>query len=279
MDIYLLISIIIIVFALLFNRHKLRSVKQLQQSGLENVSLVKQLISLVQQHRGISSAWLNGDQGKRTMLDEQEREISAVCLKIKQTELPKYSVTRWEAFTDHWSRLLRTNEDKNIDNNFKQHTQMIANLLYLLEDEADRCQLTGDALPDLPKIGYVWRELIQTAEIVGQSRAIGTGVATSKVCSSVDKIRLSFLEQHISDTSNKILGQLPTTASGNSAHQGLVKNAKLKMEHLIETIETELIQPTNITIDQNDYFDLATDTISSLNSIFDQQVEQTRSIL
>ena len=153
---------------------------------------------------------------------------------------------------------------------------MIANLLYLLEDEAERAQLNATSLPELPNIGFVWRELISTAESVGQSRAIGTGVATAKSCTSVDKIRLSFLEKHINSTSKDILKKLSSLEQFSSQHSMLISSAQTKMQQLIDTIENELIQASKISIDQNNYFNLASDTIKSLDNIFDSQVEQVR---
>eukprot|EP00487_Bulimina_marginata_P001267 TRINITY_DN1270_c1_g1_i1.p1 TRINITY_DN1270_c1_g1~~TRINITY_DN1270_c1_g1_i1.p1 ORF type:complete len:106 (+),score=46.77 TRINITY_DN1270_c1_g1_i1:97-414(+) len=85
---------------------------------------------------------------------------------------------------------------------------MIANLLYVLEDEAESSHLSSLSLPTMPNVGFVWRELVASTEAIGQTRAIGVGVATIGNCNSVDKIRLSFLEQNIIKTSKDTLSKL-----------------------------------------------------------------------
>lgn len=275
MEIYIVMLVIVLCSAILGRILHARSVGNSQAAGLANIVKIKRLISLVQQHRGMSSAWLNGDLSKRSNLQNIEQQITKLCTEINKTNIGKLN-PRWIGFLDHWSRLNRKVEDRDIGNNFKQHTQMIENLLYLLEDEAERAQLNSTSLPELPNIGYVWRELVLTAESVGQSRAIGTGVATAKQCTSVDKIRLSFLEKHIKLTSHEILTKLSNLEQYSTQHGKLLKAAQSKMQQLIETIESELIQASPITMDQNSYFDLASDTIQSLDNIFDSQIDQVK---
>lgn len=278
MEIYVVTIIIILCLAILIRIARSKSVNKNQTAGLANIVKIKSLVSLVQQHRGMSSAWLNGDLSKLSNLQKIEQHIAQICTDINNTDIGQFNA-RWGGFRDHWSRLNQKAGDRDIANNFKQHTKMIENLLYLLEDEAERAQLNATSLPELPNIGFVWRELVSTAESVGQSRAIGTGVATAKRCTSVDKIRLSFLEKHIKSTSHNILTKLSNLDQYSAHHSNLLKAAQAKMQELIETIENELIQASPITIDQNIYFNLASDTMQSLDNIFDSQVDQVRASL
>ena len=131
----------------------------------------------------------------------------------------------------------------------------------------------------MPNIGFVWRELVVTTEIIGQSRAIGTGVATSKKCTSVHKIRLSFLQQNMQKTINSTLPKLSSLERFTNEHKALLNVAKLKMEFLSNTIENELISTEQISINQDEYFALATDSIKALDSIFNHQIEQIQQII
>ncbi|NVK24076.1 MAG: nitrate- and nitrite sensing domain-containing protein [Gammaproteobacteria bacterium] len=278
MDIHIVTVVVLIIVAMALHFSRQSSEKKKQLSGLSIIVKIKTLMSLVQQHRGLSSAWLNGDQSKLPILKNMEQKIGLLCGEINETGIENINV-RWRGFLDHWSRLTRKSHDTDVTNNFKQHTQMISNLLYLLEDEAERAHLTPSAIPELPSIGFVWRELVSTAESVGQSRAIGTGVATAKSCSSVDKIRLSFLEKHINSTCSDMLKKLTCLEQFSGQHANLLSSAQDKMKRLINTIEHDLIQASKVSIDQNDYFNLASDTITSLDNIFNSQVEQVKMVL
>lgn len=278
MEVYITILVLNILFAVLVHHYKIKKQKDLQLKGLVNISHIKALISLIQSHRGLSSAWLHGDESKKNALLVLEQKASSEINYLKeQTEIIKNS--RWGAFADHWGRLVRLDSSRDPSNNFKQHTQLVANLLYLLEDEAEHSRLHAMALPAFESVGFVWRELVTTTESIGQSRAIGTGVATSKYCSSVDKIRLSFLQENIQKTMNETLAQLSSLPDFTTRHTQLLKIATTKIEFFTKTIEDELITANEITINQDDYFALATDSISSLDDIFSLQMEQIKRII
>jgi len=263
---------------ILINKVNRSKQRELQLDGLMKVVELKSLISLLQQHRGMSSALLNGDTSVEAKLCQLDGQISSLINNLDNTDIGQLN-SRWPSFLDHWHRLKQINDKTDSLNNFKQHTQLIANLLYLLEDEAEHSLLTSANITELPTLGYVWRELVQAAENVGQSRAIGTGVATQGSCDQVDKIRLSFLEQHISQTSSKILNQLSCTEGQSSKHQKLVSNAASKMTNLTTVISSELLSNKEVKINQSEYFNIASETISALNDIFDHQVQQVRQLI
>jgi len=278
MEFYIIIILLIVFTAILIHHYKIKRLKELQKRGVINVSHIKAIISLIQVHRGLSSALLNGDEskGKQLILIEKKVKFESKHL---QNQPVIFRSARWGAFIDHWGRLNKHNSSRDADNSFKQHTQLITNLLYLLEDEAERSYLNAAFLPKFNNVGFVWRELAVTAETIGQSRAIGMGVATSKSCSSIHKIRLSFLLQKIQQTMDETLPQLSVLERFEYKHSDLLKAATSKMEFLISTIERDLLSASKITIDQDEYFSLATDSIEALDNIFDHQIEQIKATI
>ena len=278
MEIYIIILLLIILFSVWLHHYKTKQQKTLCVQGLDNITHIKLLISAIQTHRGLSSALLNGDQSKQVMLATIEQQVKSE-VKYLEEKCTIDKNGRWGSFIDHWGRLKTNDKARDAENSFKQHTQLIANLLYLLEDEAERGHLNAGSFPKLPNIGFVWRELVVTTEIIGQSRAIGTGVATSKKCTSVHKIRLSFLQKNMQKTINSTLPKLSSLERFTNEHKALLNVAKLKMEFLSNTIENELISTEQISINQDEYFALATDSIKALDSIFNHQIEQIQQII
>ena len=273
MVICLIILTLIVLFSVAFHHYKIKKQKTLQAKGLINISYIKRLISLIQSHRGLSSALLNGDNSKKSPLQALEQQVE-VEVRFLKSQVEVQETSRWGGFIDHWGRLNKQDSHRDSENSFKQHTQLISNLLYLLEDEAERSHLNAACLLNLQAIGFVWRELVVTTETIGQSRAIGTGVATSKECSSVHKIRLSFLQQHIEVTMNETLSKLSSLEAFSKKHSELLAIAKSKMDFFSKTIENELIKASPITINQDEYFALATDSIKALDDIFEHQMQQ-----
>ena len=256
-------------------KHKKK--KQIQQQGIVYIGQIKQLITYVQQHRGLMSAWLSGDKSVHSKLAQLKQHI----LQINKTLLdsPVSKNDRLNGFNDHWQRLLHLHNKPSIANSFEQHTLMIRNLAYLLEDTAETSYLTVDHIDALPNIGFVWRELILATESIGQSRALGTGVAAQKFCSSVDKIRLNFLTETMADTTKNTLQHLSSLPHEESNHKILIINATNQMNKLMTTIANELVNAPKVSIDSLEYFKLATDTIEPMNAIFEHQIKQLDSCL
>lgn len=280
MEIYFTIIFVvcIVIFFFLLHRHQSKKHIQSKVLGIKKVSCLKKLISLTQSHRGLSSSWLSGDHTKQLALKQIVKNIQDVIQELTYKHDIK-TISRWDSFNDHWSRLRNKKTITSANDNFHQHTQIIRNLLYLLEDEAEHCNLNKSHLPELPNIGYVWRELLVTAENIGQSRALGTAVATTKTCSSVDKIRLSFLHKHIETTTNQILTKLSSLKELADEHEKLLSTARVKVAEFTRLIQRELIETKQVTIDHNEYFTLASDSMKSLDDIFNHQLKQVEQVI
>jgi len=213
---------IISVFAI--KKFKTNKVKTSQLKGINYISQLKPLISLVQQHRGLTSAWLNGDESVSSKRVTIQKDIKQII------------------------HLLNTHETSEHHNGF-------------------------------PNIGYVWRELVTLTENIGQARAIGTGVSVQKHCSSVDKIRLNFLAENMKKITTDTLDGLHYLPDEIDKHNNYIKIAKLKIEELTLVIAKDLVNTADITIKNQDYFALATTTISTFDDIFYHQVEQLKRLI
>jgi len=278
MAIYIIILLLMALCLVLLYHYKNKQQKILQTQGLANITYLKSLIGAVQTYRGLSSAWLNGDQSKKAMLLTFAQQAASDIQYLQQ-----YMVSgqdgRWDSFVDHWGRVDQPGNTNDADHAFKQHTQMIANLIYLLEDEAEHKRLNATSLKQLGHIGLVWRELIRATETIGQSRAIGVAVTTRKQCSNMDKVRLSFLQQKMQKIINDILPKIGSLESEKERHKLLLNAAISTILCLMEAIESKLIEADKITISQKQYFTLASNSIKSLDDIFKHQIEQIKQVM
>ena len=278
MEFIILIFICALVVALLLiKKNKKKNTTKSQLVGINFITQLKSLITLVQQHRGQTSAWLNGDKRVEKKLMEIKADIQLIINQLHVSSINKSE--RWIGFYDHWQRLLLLKNKTSVDNSFDQHCLLIKNLAYLIEDTADNHFLTADNCSELPNIGYTWRELVMSTENIGQSRAIGTSVSAQKKCTSVDNIRLNFLCENINKVAINTLNNLSYLPSETTQHKKLVNTAMNKVKELTETISQELTNTTKITLDNTEYFNLATKTIASFDDIFDHQVAQLSTII
>lgn len=271
----IIISIILfITITLVMRRSNKNTIKQTQLKGISYITQLKPIISLVQQHRGLTSAWLNGDDKIKPQLNLKQKEIKKIIDIINTTELE--SSERWISFKDHWDRLLTFKTKPTVSNSFEQHCSLIKNLSYLLEDTSEAYLLTTDHCTQFPNIAYTWRELVVLIENIGQARAIGTGVSVQKNCSSVDKIRLNFLAENIKKVSTETLSNLYYLPEEVKKHNVYIKTATVKVEELLSLISKELVNNQQISIEHKYYFAMASSAMNAFDEIFYHQIEQLK---
>jgi hypothetical protein len=272
MNLYQIIALLIfilVIFCIKIRLYKKNRLK-IQHQGLLNVRTLKELIYFMQQHRGMTAAYLNG---KKEMLPKMKVIRQHIQENIRENELTfAKDNERWHSFLDHWQRLSKGSTSA--DNSFDQHTLLINNILYLLEDEAEKGLLFSQFLLHFPQAGYVWREVIGATEMIGQARAIGVSVATKKNCSSTDNIRLSFLQQQISEVINTVLHQLYCLPQYLEEHNKLIKITQKQTEMLLLTIDQAFINTDKITLEQQVYFEQASLVIQSIDDVFEHQLTQ-----
>ena len=264
--------LLIIAFGGLYYSKK-KKLRALQLSGVEQVEKIKLLISLLQSHRGLSAAKCQNDSSVDQQLMALKNKIQQQSSQLNQL-MPQQE--RWLAFTDHWQRLATDQRAKQAENNFKQHTHMIANVIYLLEDVAQHHALNMNELPNFKHVSLVWGELVNVIECVGQSRAVGTGAVTAGRCNSVELIRLKFLVKHINELSDTVLDELKQVVG---VPKQLINESNDKIDQLTTTISAEIIHREKIEITRVEYFELATTVMEVLNQVFDNQVQQLKGAL
>lgn len=237
-------------FYSLYCRKKLAS--QLFSQGVVYLQHLRELLTYVQQHRGLTTGFINGNHAAKSDIEALSLKIKRALVQVDEAGEWIHSNVKWASLIDHWSRLGQLYLQANPDKNFNQHNVLIANLLYLIDDVADAHHLTkvtGDAMDT------DWRYLLSIAEYIGQVRALGTGVAAKGVCSSVLRIQLNHLRNKIASS---VDGAWPV-------------QARTDIQQLLHCIETQLIvdQPS---IKPDDYFKLATCCIEHVLYQFDHQI-------
>ncbi|MGY5450696.1 nitrate- and nitrite sensing domain-containing protein [Agarivorans sp. MS3-6] len=232
-----------------------------QYAGLAALKLLKDLVVALQKHRGLSSAILNGDKQSNAELERQQQHIHRCQHSLTENRFICQQA-RWDSFHQHWPRLQQNWRSNNLENNIAQHSLMIKNLLFLAQDLA-----TFYSLSSLSKqhknIDFLWHELLETAESIGQVRALGSGLAAAKKSTSVERIRLAFLHNKIGQIDAKSLNHFAHVfVPQDSAYQSL-------LEQLLTTIEVELINKPQPSISVSDYFQQASNVLEGLYQLFD----------
>ncbi|GAB2180248.1 hypothetical protein DLREEDagrD3_04710 [Denitratisoma sp. agr-D3] len=258
------LATLLLVTVFLFRRRRRQPVAGASIQALGLCADLIQLAGHLQQHRGMSSAWLAGDQSFARPLSAKRNEIDALfhplhqaaleeckqalpCLTVNDLALFRF---KWRELTDGLSRL-------SVEKSISEHSQLIATVLDWLDaiGEARIALTQGDRLPPGQVRNYVHR-LPALTECLGQARAIGSSVAARGKCSAVARVRLMFLV-------NRAESLLDQAVAADEARHG--SGAQAAVQSLAGLIR-ERILGGNGTVDlgADSYFGQATQTINSV---------------
>ena len=263
-----LITIVIFVFFTICLIHfQRRSLRRKQDKGLHWVELTRNLLANIQKHRGLSTGVLNGDETLIPTINQLQELISKDFNNINSTDVEIIENENWKSILEHWDRLKDRYQHISSENNIEQHTRLIRNILYFIEEIAENYYLLK--IPNISSFGYdfMWKDLLETVEFMGQARALGIGVVASGQCSSVDKIKLNYLSDKITEKSIKLWQKIPCKHSSQNS-----------VKELIVCIKETLI-PGRSTISTKEYFDLVTTAMDNLYSEFDDAIKKLQSAL
>lgn len=240
------------IFALVRRR---RAEKKLFQTGIIYLKKLRIFLMYVQQHRGLTSSFFNDNFALAEEIDQLEHRINEIIVDIQRVNGWMQRNAKWENLVDHWQRIKAYFKNTNAEVNHKQHNNLIANLLYLMDDLAYAHHLGRLGMVDTTNAK--WRKLLFIAEYVGQARALGVGVASKRHCNSVSRIQLHHL---ILKIESNIDPDWPESTQND-------------FRQLLRIIQQQIIVELP-SISADDYFKIATSCIEHLLLEFDRQIDK-----
>ncbi|GAB2676294.1 nitrate- and nitrite sensing domain-containing protein [Aliiglaciecola sp. 3_MG-2023] len=268
------IILTVLIFSLVFVRAYTRLTDRIRLiRALDVISQLKVLIGNLQRHRGLSAGYLNGNLRVEPLIVELRQKINIGILGLNKDEVFRKQ-SRWLSFIDHWPRLEKKCFELTSKDSFTQHTNLIENLLRLMEVAADDWKKTHKLPREILDLQCIWKELPMAVEFIGQARSIGMAAATSREINNKDRNKLKYLEQKIQEysmTSFSLLAGL-----SNEESKRLIIDARNACKLFNETIKKELIAPEEINIDSDNYFMLASNTMEAMNSLLDNEIKRIK---
>ena len=231
------------------------------------------LMSTLQQHRGMSSGLLNGNDSFRTGLITKQAEARSILsrMKVLIDGSPELTPDRrtLENVTSGMEAIIGDLKQMTPEQSFTRHTELVRNTIHLIGDMGEHLGLMdneGTPLALLSNLLLLRLPLLM--ESIGQARALGSGYAAKGQVGAVGRIRLSFLESHIRECRENM--HLPGN-NGNAATE--------KVEALLDLLELEFIQADEVNISPEQFFKAATDAIESCLKLWQEVAQHTESAI
>ena len=151
-------------------------------AGLQVLKPMNRMVQYMQQHRGLSSGVLNGNEAMKDKRAAKEKEVSDAVAATEAALSPNLrDGSVWKGIRQDWSAIQGQGLTWTPLENVKRHSAMIANILQLMVDVADESQLTLDPVVDTYYfMDTVVSKMPAMLEPLGITRARGTGVLTKR---------------------------------------------------------------------------------------------------
>lgn len=236
-------------------RHQRR---EQRRNGLQAVQQGVSLMTVVQQHRGISAALLNGDQSFAPKQVSKQAEINAAfaALTVAIERDPALSGSRADlkSLGGDWEALRTKVRGLDSTLSYIEHTDLVRRILHFISDIGERAGLLESRDSRAVKLlETLLLRLPLLVESVGQVRAMGTGFAAKGKCGAVGRIRLAFLGRRIDDCLSQIDPSLKDIAQDSEA----------KVKTLLELLLNRIVAAERIEIAPERYYQVSTEAIDA----------------
>lgn len=251
-----------------------RDCRSLRLEGIRATRMAKRLLVNLQQHRGMAAAYLSGDRSFAARLEQKQAAIEQDMAALDaERALGLMTLPRWDALRQGWNALREGVLGMPLEESFRQHSELIRGVLYLMGDMAERSQIGGTCGADAALVNALWTKLPAAAEGLGQARGVGAGVAAKGHCSGVARIKLRFLAERIGETMERVSGDLQLAARTDARITPVARSwesAHGDVREFLSLLDTALLKADTPAIDAERYFAAATRTLDAVYQVFDQ---------
>ena len=235
-------------------------------AGLQMLKPMNRMAQFMQQHRGLSSGVLNGNEAMKEKRAAKEKEVSDIVAASDAVISPKLRETAaWKAIRQDWEQIRTQGLSWAAPENIKRHSMMIDKVLVFMVDVADETQLTLD--PEMDTYYFmdtVVSKMPAMLEPLGITRARGTGVLTKKELSPQLRIDISSQVAQMTGTLRAQNGNLDKVVRFAPSLQGALSGPGKEFsdgaEKVFALVRDDIISEKFVTAPQ-DYFAQVTQVI------------------
>ena len=231
--------------------------------GLALLKPVTRTMQLLQQHRGLTSGLLSGDESMREAQARKEEEVTRGFMAVEdQLAQPASLVDDWRALRSDWEELKARGLKQSTRDNFREHTLLIERLQIFRGSLADQYTLSFD--PDIDAhylLDTAIVDLPVLLEKIAQLRGLATGILANKQLAENGKPKLYALISELHSAQESLSLKLAKTARFNPGIQllltGAFENIEESLDKILGRVQSDILDEAFAT-PADQFFQIAT---------------------
>jgi len=259
-----------------------------ERKGVEYVTVTRQLMEYIPQHRGMTNAYLNGDTSFRERIMDVRQVIDGHFSALLEVDGRLGETLKMDARSSElqkqWDVLKDNAFNMTAGQSFKAHTELLSSVMGVISHAADSSNLILD--PELDSfylMDVVINQLPALTEIMGQGRGLGSGVAARHFISPQQQIRLAVIsdntERYIDAMENGLKVAFAENDEILATLDGLDQSAVNDARHFLGLLNERVLEAEVIDIGSGEIFKAGTDAISSAFKLYDATLPMLDKIL
>jgi len=274
-ELYLLCALLIIILLVINTNNLMRNKKQKTVRLAEIVQSLRSLLECLAKHRGMTNAYLKGDQSFKPEITRLQDDIDKEFdhLSNKNTQDSVRNNNDYQKIHAQWKNLKSKALDRPPAENFKLHVILIEKIIECIAEEGLFIEV---ALSDNPNTKIITNTLVTElphyVEILGQARGIGTGAIAQGGCTVDVKMNLKYLHDELESmvvSLNKLKTVKTDKLSKNLDMNTLVANSVSAIQSFAKLLKTNLIDVKEPDISTDVLYNHGTEAITKSLNMFD----------
>ena len=250
-----------------------RAEKEKRGEAIAQIVLLRQLLEQLQRHRGLSFGAMSGEHALEARRWSVHQQLLRLLRSIGQHEPSLYWYDSWHQTRDLWQQIESGFDHHTAEHLLLLHNEMTTSLLETIGSIASRFDLI--CLGRLaPQAEGLWLELLHNIEMVGQSRALGTGIAANRQNLPVWRDKLKDLSEQIHEQAYAALARLISDPDLRDLVSSPVREAEDALDVLLDSIRSVLERQSSAKIHSVAFFQVATRAISAQFILVDMLLER-----
>ncbi len=249
-----------------------------EQLGVEYIVPLRQLMQHLPEHRGMTHAYLSGNESFRAKIMATRNQLADDIRLIDEIDqnLGKQlgTTTQWNQIKSSWRRLESEAFTGTAIDVFSKHTQLIAEVLNLVKHVSDNSNLILD-----PKLDsyYIMDAIVnllpKITENLGQARGMSSGFAPRQTILREESIKLvtliSMIQQDINSLKHGMSVLERTTSTVYNKIDVQVNQTIASTENYLNFLNAKVLNIDIISVQPETVFSKGTETIKASFSLLD----------
>ena len=248
-----------------------------ERLGVEYIAQLRKPIADIQQHRGMSAAFLNGDASFRARMEQRQTAVDSQFTHLRSVDQRLGGALKTgdklATLEREWTTLKREVTGYTAPQSFERHTALIEGLRDFITYVADTSNLILD--PELDSyylMDLMVARLPALTEGMGQSRAIGSGVAARHAFTPQSWAQLAIRIDRIREAEKALNYNMATAMRENPALTGKLQQAGTQASSTVASytnLISGMLEHDQVSVSAAEIFDQSTRAIDAVFGLFD----------